>query len=160
MSWRPRSSARLTGCPRFVLGPTADILAELGRRRRPGQVLVGFAAETDTSRSGRPAKLEAKGVDLMVANDVGAEGVGFGHETNAVTISAPRWCPHRVPLQSKRDVAEAVLRAAIGVVGGAEPRGVRASRAHEVPVPRCGDGRARRSPPGVAGRDRNEEPER
>ena len=100
------------GAPEIRLVPTVDILAELGRRRRPGQVLVGFAAETDSMMERAAAKLEAKGVDLLVANDVGAEGVGFGHETNAVTILHRGGARTEVPLQSKRLVAQSVLGAA------------------------------------------------
>jgi phosphopantothenoylcysteine decarboxylase/phosphopantothenate--cysteine ligase len=74
------------GIPDLILEPTADILAELGRRHRPGQVLVGFAAETDHVSERARSKLVAKGADLMVANDVSAPGVGFDHDTNEVTI--------------------------------------------------------------------------
>jgi phosphopantothenoylcysteine decarboxylase/phosphopantothenate--cysteine ligase len=104
------------GVPEIRLVPTLDILAELGRRRRPGQVLVGFAAETDALAQRAAAKLQAKGVDLMVANDVGAKGVGFASETNAVTILHRGGARTEVPLQSKRAVAEAVLRAALASV--------------------------------------------
>ncbi len=97
------------GPPAIKLVPTLDILAELGRRRRPGQVLVGFAAETDDVAGRASAKLEAKNVDLVVANDVGAEGVGFGHETNAVTIFGRDGSRLEIPLQSKRAVAQAIL---------------------------------------------------
>jgi phosphopantothenoylcysteine decarboxylase / phosphopantothenate---cysteine ligase len=99
------------GVPEIRLVPTLDILAQLGRRRRRGQVLVGFAAETDALAERAAAKLEAKDVDLVVANDVGAEGVGFAHETNAVTIFHRGGARTEVPLQSKRAVARAVLRA-------------------------------------------------
>lgn len=71
------------------LVPTVDVLAELGARRRPGQVLVGFAAETasgeqlvDLARQ----KLVAKNVDLVVANDVSRPGAGFGSDRNAAVI--------------------------------------------------------------------------
>ena len=71
------------------LQPTLDILAELGRSRRPGQVLVGFAAETaggdELVRLARH-KLEAKQVDLVVASDVSAPGSGFGSDRNAAVI--------------------------------------------------------------------------
>jgi phosphopantothenoylcysteine decarboxylase/phosphopantothenate--cysteine ligase len=82
-----------TGGPMSLeLVPTPDILTELCGRRRPGQVIVGFAAETasgaELSALGR-AKLNAKGADLIVANEVGAAGAGFGEETSrAVIVSA------------------------------------------------------------------------
>jgi len=96
------------GIPELVLEPTNDILAELGRRRRPGQVLVGFAAETHDVQERAAAKLAAKGVDLMVANDVSAPGVGFDHDTNEVTLLGADGTSTVVPLTSKSAVADAV----------------------------------------------------
>jgi len=97
------------GVPDIVLEPTPDILAELGRRRTAGQVLVGFAAETDEVAERAAAKLVAKGVDLMVANDVSAPGVGFDHDTNAVTVLGADGRNTEVPLTGKDAVADAVL---------------------------------------------------
>jgi phosphopantothenoylcysteine decarboxylase/phosphopantothenate--cysteine ligase len=108
-----RKLRRAEGAPAIRLVPTLDILAELARRRHPGQVLVGFAAETDALAERATAKLAAKGVDMMVANDVTSEGVGFAHETNAVTIFLRDGARIDVPLQSKRAVARAVIRAAL-----------------------------------------------
>ena len=117
------------GVPEIRLVPTLDILAELGRRRRPGQVLVGFAAETDQLAERATAKLEAKGVDLLVANDVAAEGSGFGSETNAVTIFHRGGSRTEVPLQSKRNVAQAVLCATLPLLSGEATAGSGVSRA-------------------------------
>ena len=97
------------GVPDLVLEATTDILAELGRRRRPGQVLVGFAAETDDVPDRARAKLVAKGVDLMVANDVSAPQVGFDHDTNAVTIFGADGTVSNVALSAKSEVADALL---------------------------------------------------
>ena len=69
-----------------MLEPTPDILAALGARKRPGQILVGFAAETDDVVANADAKLRRKNLDLIVANDVGAPRVGFQHDTNAVML--------------------------------------------------------------------------
>ncbi len=70
-----------------MLEPTPDILAVLGERKRPGQVLVGFAAETDARRaSTRPRSWPAKRVDLMVANDVSAADAGFEVDTNRAVL--------------------------------------------------------------------------
>jgi phosphopantothenoylcysteine decarboxylase/phosphopantothenate--cysteine ligase len=97
------------GIPELALEATNDILAELGRRRTSGQVLVGFAAETgDVARRAR-TKLVAKGVNLMVANDVSAPQVGFDHDTNAVTIFGADGTVVAVPLSAKSDVADAVV---------------------------------------------------
>ena len=97
------------GVPELVLEATPDILAELGRRRSGGQVLVGFAAETEAVAQRAMAKLQAKGVDLMVANDVSAPGVGFDHDTNAVTIFGADGSSASVALRSKDAVADAIL---------------------------------------------------
>jgi phosphopantothenoylcysteine decarboxylase/phosphopantothenate--cysteine ligase len=97
------------GVPELVLEPTPDILTELGKRRRPGQVLVGFAAETHDVADRAVAKLVAKGVDLMVANDVSAAGAGFDHDTNEVTIFGADGSVSAVPLCTKAAVADAIL---------------------------------------------------
>jgi phosphopantothenoylcysteine decarboxylase/phosphopantothenate--cysteine ligase len=74
------------GVPELQFEPTPDILAELGERRRAGQILVGFAAEThDVEAAGRD-KLVRKGLDLLVANRVGKADTGFGADTNDAAI--------------------------------------------------------------------------
>ncbi len=119
--FRPKSVAetklhKADGLPELVLEPTPDILAELGRRRKQDgdsgvqhQVLVGFAAETDAVTKRATRKLTAKGVDLMVANDVSAPGVGFDHDTNAVTILGADGTVTEVPLAGKHIIADAVF---------------------------------------------------
>jgi phosphopantothenoylcysteine decarboxylase/phosphopantothenate--cysteine ligase len=97
------------GPPEIVLEPTPDILAGLGERKRPGQVLVGFAAETDDVVANASSKLARKRLDLIVANDVAAPGVGFAHDTNAVTLITADGAHRSVPLTDKRSVARAVL---------------------------------------------------
>ena len=98
--------------PEVVLEPTVDILAALGATKRPGQVLVGFAAETDDLEAHARAKLARKKLDLIVANDVSAPGVGFEHDTNAVTIFAADGSATTIALSSKGAIATAVLDAA------------------------------------------------
>jgi phosphopantothenoylcysteine decarboxylase/phosphopantothenate--cysteine ligase len=113
--FRPRAVAdgklrKDDGVPDLVLEPTADILAALGRARRPGQVLVGFAAETGGDvRTRAAAKLRAKGLDAIVANDVTAPGAGFGHDTNAAVIIEADGRERDVALTSKRALAAEVL---------------------------------------------------
>ena len=97
------------------LEPTVDILAELARSRSNGQVLVGFAAETRDLRQNAAAKLAAKGIDLIVANDVSAHRVGFEHDTNAVLVLDAGGGAREVPLADKREVAGVVLDAALAV---------------------------------------------
>jgi phosphopantothenoylcysteine decarboxylase / phosphopantothenate---cysteine ligase len=92
---------------------TTDVLATLSARRRPGQVLVGFAAETGPAalEQGR-AKLERKDLDAVVVNDVGASGIGFDSADNEVTIVTADAERH-VPRTSKPEVAGAILDAVL-----------------------------------------------
>jgi phosphopantothenoylcysteine decarboxylase/phosphopantothenate--cysteine ligase len=89
---------------------TRDVLADLGawRDRRPLPVLVGFAAETSDVVSRARAKLEAKHVDLIVANDVSRRDAGFETETNAATFVEPTG-EEAVPLQLKSQLAARIL---------------------------------------------------
>jgi phosphopantothenoylcysteine decarboxylase/phosphopantothenate--cysteine ligase len=103
------------GVPQIVLEPTPDILAGLGARKPPGQVLVGFAAETSDLRRNATAKLARKGADLIVANDVSQPRVGFEHDTNQVVILAADGSAVEVPLADKHDVAISVLDAVVRV---------------------------------------------
>jgi phosphopantothenoylcysteine decarboxylase / phosphopantothenate---cysteine ligase len=108
-----RKLSKEDGLPEIVLEPTPDILAGLVARRPRGQVLVGFAAETnDVLERGRK-KLVRKGVDLLVVNDVSAPGTGFEHDTNAVTILGADGSVIEVPLTSQNAVADAVLDSVI-----------------------------------------------
>ncbi|MEY2422641.1 MAG: phosphopantothenoylcysteine decarboxylase / phosphopantothenate---cysteine ligase [Acidimicrobiaceae bacterium] len=100
------------GVPEIVLEPTTDILAALGARKHPGQTIVGFAAETDDVVPNARGKLDRKGADLIVANDVSAPGAGFEHDTNAVVIVSPN-ATTPVALRDKRAIAHAVLDAVL-----------------------------------------------
>ena len=93
------------------LTPTADILAEVGARRkrsRRPRVLVGFAAETGNPLAEARKKLAGKGLDLVVANDVTVPGAGFEVATNHVVL-VDASAAETLSLMSKEDVAEAVL---------------------------------------------------
>ncbi len=103
------------GVPEIVLEPTPDILAGLGANKRDDHVLVGFAAETANLVDNAQGKLERKRLDLIVANDVSAPGVGFAHDTNAVTLLRPGAEPVEIDLATKRDVARAVIDAVIDI---------------------------------------------
>lgn len=89
--FRPREAATTkikkgAGPPELALEQTPDILAEIASLRTKDQVIVGFAAETgDLENAGRE-KLERKGLDLIVVNEVGREGTGFGSDTNDAMI--------------------------------------------------------------------------
>ncbi len=97
------------GVPEIVLEPTPDILAGLGAVKPDGQTLVGFAAETSDLIANAESKLRRKNLDLIVANDVSAPGVGFQHDTNAVTILRAGGDAVSVSLTGKRAIARAVL---------------------------------------------------
>ena len=111
------------GVPDVVLEPTPDILAGLAGRRRPGQVLVGFAAETEDVESRAADKLRRKGLDIVVANDVSAPGAGFEHDTNSVVVLSSDGATHRVPLTSKAEVARVVIDAASARLAGGRADG-------------------------------------
>ena len=97
------------GTPEITLEPTPDILAGLGAVKRPGQVLVGFAAETDDVIANAQGKLQRKHLDLVVANDVSAPGTGFQHETNAVTLIRANGSLQQIALTDKRSIARALV---------------------------------------------------
>ncbi len=97
------------GVPAIELEPTPDILAALGASKPQGQILVGFAAETCDVADNAAAKLNGKGADYIVANDVAAENVGFAYDTNEVLVLASDGRVRPVGLRSKRQVARAVL---------------------------------------------------
>ena len=103
------------GVPEIVLQSTPDILAGLGANKRDDHVLVGFAAETANLVDNAQGKLERKRLDLIVANDVSAPGVGFAHDTNAVTLLRPGAEPVEIDLATKRDVARAVIDAVVDI---------------------------------------------
>lgn len=92
----------------LALENTTDIAAELGRRKRPGQVLVAFAAETDDVIDNAKGKLSRKNADLVVANDVSRADAGFGVDTNAVTLITAE-DERALPLMTKRAVADGIL---------------------------------------------------
>lgn len=103
------------GVPVVTFEPTPDILAEMGTLKKPGQILVGFAAETRDLVENARRKLDKKNLDLVVANDVGQPGVGFDHDTNAVTFIRPGHDLESVPLSDKRDIARRLLDVVVEV---------------------------------------------
>jgi phosphopantothenoylcysteine decarboxylase/phosphopantothenate--cysteine ligase len=104
------------GIPTITLEPTVDVLAEVAASSAPHQVVVGFAAETDNVVANARAKLESKGCDIMVANDVAGTDTGFGGQTNAVTILSRTGADREVPLGTKRAIARAVLDAVVALL--------------------------------------------
>jgi phosphopantothenoylcysteine decarboxylase/phosphopantothenate--cysteine ligase len=109
--YRPKSTAsqklKRSGPMSLELEPTTDILAELSRRKQ-GQIIVGFAAETENTLENARKKLVSKSLDAIVVNDVSREGVGFDSDRNAVTIITEREVVE-VPENTKWEVAQRVL---------------------------------------------------
>lgn len=103
------------GLPVVTLKPTRDILAEISLRRRAGQLLVGFAAETEHLLENAAAKLRAKHLDLVVANDVTEDGAGFDVDTNVVTLVFPDGRSKPLEKMSKFDVANRILDEVVGL---------------------------------------------
>jgi phosphopantothenoylcysteine decarboxylase / phosphopantothenate---cysteine ligase len=112
--FRPASPAahklkKEAGAGPIELERTHDFLVDLGERKPKGQVLVGFAAETEALEANAVAKLTRKRLDLIVANDVSAPGAGFAHDTNEVLLLGADGQRSHVALASKRAIADAVL---------------------------------------------------
>jgi phosphopantothenoylcysteine decarboxylase/phosphopantothenate--cysteine ligase len=101
--------AREAGRWVLALEPTADILTTTRSARKEGCVIVGFALETGDAVTKGQAKLERKDLDLIVINDALEPGAGFDVNTNRVTILGKNGQRFDIPLQSKRDVAAAIL---------------------------------------------------
>lgn len=97
------------GPPALELEPTRDVLEELVRTRSPGQIVVGFAAESTNVLQHALEKIRRKRVDLLVVNDVSAPGVGFDHPTNEVVVLDRDEVATTVSLRSKEAVALEIL---------------------------------------------------
>ncbi|MBI4751586.1 MAG: bifunctional phosphopantothenoylcysteine decarboxylase/phosphopantothenate--cysteine ligase CoaBC [Acidobacteria bacterium] len=95
------------------LEATEDILAEIGRRRTPTQVIVGFAAETEHLEAHAASKLQRKNVDLIALNDVSRTDIGFDVSNNQVTLLGRDTSRRQLPLLSKRETADRILDAVL-----------------------------------------------
>lgn len=93
------------------LVPTADIAASLGKQKRDGQILVGFALETHNGEANAVEKMKSKNMDMIVLNNPRDEGAGFGHDTNKVTFIFPDNKHENFELKSKKDVAHDIVEA-------------------------------------------------
>ncbi len=89
--------------------PTPDILEEIGRRKKPAQVLVGFAAETGDLETNAAKKLKKKNLDLIIANRIGSSGEGFESETNRAIVIERSGRSTELPLMSKREMSRVIL---------------------------------------------------
>jgi phosphopantothenoylcysteine decarboxylase / phosphopantothenate---cysteine ligase len=110
--YRPASVSeqkiKRSGPMSLELAPTEDILAEVTKQRRPGQLIVGFAAETQDMMENGRAKLLRKGADAIVVNDVSGEGVGIDADNNAATFLTPSTSID-LPEMPKRKLADRIL---------------------------------------------------
>jgi len=100
-----KSEAGLT----IKLKKTTDILASLGSMKTKGQVLVGFALETDNEAEHAQRKLKEKNADLIILNSLNDEGAGFGHETNKVTMFFSNGQRKETALKSKKSLAKDIV---------------------------------------------------
>lgn len=103
-----KSAMRLS----LELAPTADILAEVGRRKKD-QLLIGFAAETENLAAEARRKLQSKNCDLLVANQVGQDCTGFESDTNEVLVALSTGESVRLDLAPKRVIADQIYDLAL-----------------------------------------------
>jgi phosphopantothenoylcysteine decarboxylase/phosphopantothenate--cysteine ligase len=101
--------SRIDGALAVPMEPTSDVLAATRGLRKPGSMMVGFALETGDALSKALAKLERKALDLIVVNDALEPGAGFEKDTNRVALLGRDGTRQILPLQSKREVADAIL---------------------------------------------------
>jgi phosphopantothenoylcysteine decarboxylase / phosphopantothenate---cysteine ligase len=130
--FRPKAVAdeklkKRDGVPEVVLEPTPDVLAVLGERKVPGQLLVGFAAETEHVEEHAAEKLASKRVDMMVANDVSAADSGFEVDTNRAILLYSSGSREETPLLDKRELADLLLDRVAAVLAD-DPTGVKRAR--------------------------------
>ncbi len=104
---------RSGGTLQLQLEPTSDILARLAKERTPDQVIVGFAAEIGLDEESARNKLAAKGVDIIVLNDITLPQAGFDSPNNEVVILGSNGARLKVPLSSKDAVASVIMDTAL-----------------------------------------------
>ncbi len=95
----------------LALQRTPDIAAALGEQKQNGQLLVGFALETDHELANAQRKLTEKNLDMIVLNSLQDAGAGFGYDTNKVTLLHRDGTAQALPLMAKTEVAEAICTA-------------------------------------------------
>ena len=105
----PEKIKKQDGAPMVLeLVENPDVAKAVGQKKRPGQTLVGFAAETENLLENAERKLGKKNLDLIVANDVSQEGAGFGVDTNIVTLLTRNGL-EQLPMMKKSEVAHRIL---------------------------------------------------
>lgn len=91
------------------LEPTKDIASALGKKKKEGQILVGFALETNDEEANAQGKLQRKNLDFIVLNSLQDQGAGFGYDTNKVTLLDRDGTRTALPLMSKVAVADKIV---------------------------------------------------
>jgi phosphopantothenoylcysteine decarboxylase/phosphopantothenate--cysteine ligase len=100
----------------LILKPTTDIAAALGKMKEKGQLLVGFALETDNEIENARKKLNSKNLDVVVLNSLKEEGAGFGHDTNKITLIDRNNIIDKFELKSKEEAAKDILNKVISMI--------------------------------------------
>lgn len=98
----------------LTLTPNPDIAATLGKMKKPGQKIIGFALETNDEESHATKKMEQKNLDYIVLNSLQDQGAGFGHDTNKVTILSRNGEKRSFGLKTKKEVAKDIVDATFG----------------------------------------------
>jgi phosphopantothenoylcysteine decarboxylase/phosphopantothenate--cysteine ligase len=102
---------------------TPDILASVARKKKPGQIVVGFAVETEAEKADKRAleRLQKKSLDMIALNVIGEKGVGFGTDTNRVTLFCRDGSKSELPLMEKREIAR-IMWERIAALQGTGPQ--------------------------------------
>jgi phosphopantothenoylcysteine decarboxylase/phosphopantothenate--cysteine ligase len=124
--FRPKAVAegklkKESGAPELHLEPTPDILRELGERKGD-RILVGFAAETSDLETAGRSKLRSKHLDMVVVNEVGREGTGFGSETNIAMILSADGDDEPLRTWTKTELAVAICDRIASLIARGRPR--------------------------------------
>jgi len=112
-SLKIKKSDRLTD---IKLSLTKDILAELGKRKKTGQFLAGFALETEKEEENARKKLQDKNLDIIILNSLNDEGAGFNKPTNKVSILFPKGDIQHLPLKNKPEIARDIVRVITSII--------------------------------------------
>jgi phosphopantothenoylcysteine decarboxylase/phosphopantothenate--cysteine ligase len=114
-----RKVKRGAGTWSIELKPTKDIAAEMGKRKKPGQLLVGFALETDNEVEHARSKLKKKNLDLVVLNSMRDRGAGFGTDTNQVSMIDSMGNVDKYELKPKAQVAKDLVQRVVKLLDNA-----------------------------------------
>jgi len=95
------------------LEKTKDILKDLGEKKKPGQLLIGFALETNNEKENALKKLHAKNADMIVLNSLKDEGAGFGYDSNKITIFDKMGNEYHFDTKSKKEIASDIINTII-----------------------------------------------